>query len=172
MPVIINDCEELTTNQPIIIANFQFGQTVDGVIVETYATNFNIEYAEFMQMMSSRTGEFAFRPSACQASDFLLAKYQYTHTPISSCIKTRFAHEVRPLTMTDLLASADLHNMINGPFIAIVDITIISNVLQFGIRNRATFTVASAPYNPVLNICNSHIYQIVIDPLNDCNCHC
>jgi hypothetical protein len=173
MPVIIDDCAEPITiaTHPIIIANFQFGSTIDGLVIETFTTNMTIDYAEFMQIMYSRCGDFVFQPSARQTRDFLLLEYGKHNHP---CIPTyRFASENMPLIETDLLASSDLHNLINGPFTAVVNVTMISDVLQFGIHNRVVFSVTSAPYNPVLNICNSHIYEVIIghqpNSCNSCN---
>ena len=164
MPVLIDDCSESIVG--LTIAKFQFGQTVEGVIVSNYTTNISITYAEFMQLMYSRTGELVFRPSACQTTDFLLSKYE-------QCVPTyAFTHENRNLVATDLLASCDLHNLINGPFMAIIEITMISQVLQFGIHNRVVFSVTSAPYKPVLNVCNSHIYEIVIGEERGSGCGC
>ena len=173
MPVIIDDCSEPINviKQPIIIGKFQFGPTIDGVIANTHTTNINIEYAEFMQMIYSRTGEFIFRPSACQASEFLLLNYQVAHS-MTSCIKTAFVLETRELSVSDLLSSRNLHCTINGPFTAIIEIVVMSQVLEFGIKQRVVFSVASAPYKPEMKLCNNaHIYQIVIgDHRTNCDC--
>ena len=168
MPVIIEDCSQPVI-QPIVIANFQFGTTIDGLVVKTFTTNITIEYAEFMQMIYSRCGDFVFRPSLRQTRDFLLLEYENHY-----CMPSyRFATENMQLTMSDLLASSDLHNLINGPFMAVMNVTMISEVLHFGIQNKVVFSVTSAPYNPVLNICNSHIYQVIIghqpNSCNSCN---
>lgn len=175
MPVIIDDCADTTTIsiEPTVIANFQFGSTIDGLTLETYTTNMCIEYAEFMQMMYSRRGELIFRPCLVQARNFLLREYESHYC--SNYIPTyMFAAEHMPLTMTDLLASSDLHNLVNGPFTVIVNVTITSAILNFGIKNKIVFTVTSAPYHPVLNICNSHIYQVIGpgDGNGNGNCNC
>ena len=167
MPVIIddNDYEEHTII-PIILAEFQFGPFAD--ITEMHITDVRIEYVEFMQMMYSNTGEFIFRPSTINAYQFLLLEYERLYsTPI--CY-TRFAREDRPLVMHNLLVSRDLHNVINGPFKACIDIVVMSSVLQFGIKLRTVFSVASAPYIPALKICNNHIYQIV-ETTHSCGCY-
>lgn len=166
MPVIIddNDYEEEHIINPIILAEFQFGPFID--IAEMYITDVRIEYVEFMQMMYSNTGDFVFRPSALNAYNFLLLEYERLHsTPI--CYK-QFAREDRPLIMHNLLVSSDLHNVINGPFKACIDVVVMSSVLQFGIKLRTVFSVASAPYIPALKICNNHIYQIV--ETHSCDC--
>ena len=166
MPIIIddNDYEEPTIN-PIILAEFQFGPFTD--IAEMHTTDVRIEYAEFMQMMYSNTGDFVFRPSALNAYNFLLLEYERLYsTPISY---TQFVREDRPLIMRNLLVSRDLHNVINGPFKACIDVVVMSSVLQFGIKLRTVFSVASAPYIPALKICNEHIYQIV--ETHSCNCY-
>ncbi len=162
MPVIINDCDESVESDdiPIILAQFQFGPLLD-IIAETHTHNIHIEYAEFMQMMYSRTGNFVFRPSTHKAYNLLLLEYERNHS-ITCYTKTDFAREDRPLNMSNLLVSRDLHNLINGPFTAVVDIIIMSSVLQFGIKQRIVFSVSSAPYIPALKLCNNHIYQIVI----------
>ena len=173
MPVIIDDCAEpvSSTNLPIIIGIFQIGPTVDNIVSETHTTNISMEYAEFMQMVYSRTGEFIFRPSICQASEFLLLNYEKTH-PITSCIKSAFVRESRIISYSGLISSSDLHNFVNGPFTAVMDIVVMSQVLQFGIKQRVVFSVASAPYKPELKVCNNaHIYQIVIGE-HHCHSHC
>lgn len=174
MPVIIDDCVENTiSTEPTVIANFQFGSTIDGLTLETYTTNMCIEYAEFMQMMYSRTGELIFRPSPVQSRNFLLREYESRHC--SNYVPTYIvAAEPMPLTTTDLLASSDLHNLVNGPFTVIINVTIISAILHFGIKNKIVFTVASAPYHPALNICNSHIYRVIGpgDGNDTGNCNC
>jgi hypothetical protein len=172
MPVSIDDCEEPVEPDviPIILAKFQFGG--NGVVAEeTHTINVDIEYAEFMQMMYSRTGDFVFRPCMHEVYDFLLTTYLQTHS-ITSCVKTEFAREDRTRTMSDLLVSRDLHNLINGPFTAVIDITVMSSILQFGIKQRVVFTVTSAPYKHVLKICKSHVYQIIIEGDEQCCCDC
>jgi hypothetical protein len=172
MSVIIDNYADPVTiaTQPIVIANFQFGSTIDGLVLETSTSSMTIGYAEFMQMMYSSSGELVYRPSARQTREFLLVKYE---SPTRNCIPTyRFASEDMPLTSTNLLSSANLHNLVNGPFKAVMNITMISNVLQFGIKNKVVINVTSAPYSRALNICNSHIYEIVVVKQNNCNCDC
>jgi hypothetical protein len=162
MPVIIDNCAEPVTiaTQPIVIANFQFGSTIDGLVLETSTTTMTISYAEFMQMIYSNCGELVYRPSARQTREFLLVQYE---TPTRSCIPTyRFASENMPLVATNLLSSANLHNLVNGPFKAVMNVTMISDVLQFGILHKVIMNVTCAPYHPALNICNSHMYEIVV----------
>ena len=162
MPIIIDECAEPVTiaTQPIVIADFQFGTTIDGLVLETSTTNMTIEYAEFMQMMYSNCGDLVFRPSSRQTREFLLVQYESLY---HTCIPTyRFASENMPLTATNLLSSANLHNLTNGPFKALMNVTMISDVLQFGILHHILIHVTSAPYHPALNICNSHIYEVVI----------
>lgn len=174
MPVIIDDyCSEPVSaiDLPIIIGKFHIGPILDNVVVETHITNISMEYAEFIQMVYSRTGEFIFRPSICQASEFLLLNYEKTHS-ITSCIKSAFVSESRYMSWSDLIISRDLHNSINGPFTTVMDIIVMSQVLQFGIKQRVVFSVASAPYKPELTVCNNaHIYQIVIGTeTGHCDC--
>ena len=166
MPVIIDNCEDPVDIIPIILAEFQFGPFIDGIIAETHTTDVRIEYAEFMQTMYSNTGDFVFRPSTLNAYNFLLLEYERSH--YTNICYARFAREDRPLCMSNLLVSRDLHNVINGPFKACIDIVVMSSVLQFGIKLRTVFSVASAPYIPALKICNNHIYQIV--ETHSCDC--
>jgi len=166
MPVIIDNYEEPVVIIPIILAEFQFGPFID--IAGMHITEVRIEYVEFMQMMYSNTGDFIFRPSALNAYQFLLLEYERLHS--TAICYTQFAREDRPLVMHNLLASRDLHNVINGPFKACIDVVVMSSVLQFGIKLRTVFSVASAPYIPALKICNNHIYQIVMEP-HSCSCY-
>jgi len=166
MPIIIDNYEEQISIIPIILAEFQFGPFTD--VAEMHTTEVRIEYVEFMQMMYSNTGNFIFRPSALNAYQFLLLEYERLHST-AICYK-QFAREDRPLIMHNLLVSSDLHNVINGPFKACIDVVVMSIVLQFGIKLRTVFSVASAPYIPALKLCNNHIYQIV-NSCDDCDCY-
>lgn len=174
MPVIIDDeCDVgvVSTAVPIILAEFRFGPLLsndDVIIIETRTIDIRIEYAEFIHMMYSNGGDFSFRPSALNVYNYLLIEYGRSHDTAISCY-TSLAHEDRTLTTSNLLASRDLHSVINGPFKACIDVVAVSSVLQFGIKQRTVFSVASAPYTPTLKLCNDiHIYQIVMDRLCDC----
>jgi hypothetical protein len=162
MPVIIDCCEEEPVITPIILAEFQFGTLINEItLVETPTIDIRIEYAEFIQMMYSGAGDFVFRPPALSAYNLLWIEYERSHSSAISYY-ANFARESRTLIIRDLLISRDLHNVINGPFKACIDVVVMSNVLQFGIKQRTVFSVASAPYIPVLKLCNEHIYQIVL----------
>lgn len=170
-PDINDDCYEHENPVviPIILAKFQFGP-IDGIIAETHITDCHVEYAEFMLMMYSKTGDLVFHPSTHNMYDLLLSAYEQKNS-INCYIKNEFAHEDMSLVVSNLLLSRDLHKLINGPFKACIDIVVASNILQFGIKQRIVFSVASAPYIPTLKICNKHIYQIVIDE-KKCICNC
>jgi len=169
MPVIICDESVVVAAVPIILAEFRFGPLMSNVVViETPTIDVRIEYAEFIYMMYSNGGDFSFRPSALNVYNYLLIEYERSHDAAISCYAS-FAHEDRTLTTSNLLASRDLHSVINGPFKACIDVVVVSSVLQFGIKQRTVFSVASAPYIPTLKLCNNvHIYQIVMDGHCDC----
>ena len=148
--------ENCIENLTILIGHFQIGATIDCPIISDVC-KIQMEYAEFMYTLYSKEGELIFRPNADHIYHLLLCK------SLTGCQKMAYALEDRTVIATNLISSSRLHDAVCGPFTAEIIIVVYSPVLHIGMRRQILISVLSAPYKPVLNICNNHIYRVIID---------
>jgi hypothetical protein len=150
---------------PIIIANAHYGDSGGPDNVATYTETVRIQYAEFMQRMYSSSGVFAFSSGLLGLGDILLQQSNnLTPEVVSEVIRANYS-----VSFDNVLTSAQLHDAINGAFLAEIRVSCWSRILQCGIDVKYVFDVVSAPRKPSLTQCIGHIYQIVDLPFSNCH---
>jgi len=140
---------------PIIqVAKVQYGNsfTSNSVIQEH---NIPIPYLDFMRFYSW-SKEFNYIHPVLQIKNALLLEEQE--------IQISAIQEVSPVIVSALTCD-ELNDFIDGPFIAVVEVSMWSVVLNKGLKQKILFHVMSAPSKSRFN--NHHIYQILSKPSID-----
>jgi hypothetical protein len=161
--IIVDDC--ITQTIPtIVIASIQYGNAMGGIELQVINKIKQIEYPEFMYVNYSMLGEFLYHDCRFRLERFVLNNITLTPNQQSA-----FLLENRTGMVVSSMCAKQLHQFINGAFIAIIEIIIWSSAIQMGLKVNYMLDVTSAPMKPELIGCqNSHIYQIV-DGTDCCN---
>lgn len=164
---IVDDCIAPTI-PTMVIASIQYGNVIQGVDLQIENKIKQMEYPEFMYVNYSMSGEFIYDDYRFRLETFVLNNQ--TLTPAQ---QSAFLLENRTATVVHSLSASQLDKIINGAFIAVIEITIWSPAINMGIRVNYALDVTSAPTKPNLIDCDethSHIYQIVDNGLNEPDC--
>lgn len=165
--VIVDDCIAPTI-PTIVIASIQYGNVIQGVELQVENKIKKMEYPEFMYVNYSMLGEFIYDDYRFRLETFILNNQTLNPTQQSA-----FLLENRTATVVHSLNARQLDRIVNGAFIAVIEITLWSSAIQMGIRVNYALEVTSAPTKPNLIDCDnthSHIYQIVDNVLGEPNC--
>ena len=165
MPIDVDTADNERPRVPIIIANAHYGDSGGPANVATYTETVRIQYAEFMQRMYSFAGVFVFATGPLRIGDILLQQSNnLTPENVAEVIRANYS-----VSFDNVLTSAQLHDAINGAFLAEIRISCWSRILQCGVDVKYVFDVVSAPRKPSLSQCIGHIYQIVDLPFSNCH---
>jgi hypothetical protein len=160
----IDECQ-FQTAPNIIIASVQYGEPIPNIELQIENRINQIQYPEFMQFTYSWLGEFVYNKSMFRLESFILNNECLTPSQQSA-----FLLENRTFTVLYSMNSRNLHKIINGDFIAIIEITVWSLALNVGIKVNYKWDVTCAPVKPDLITCNhNHIYRIVAPHVLDCS---
>jgi len=160
----IDECQFQTVPN-IIIASVQYGEPIENVELQIENRMHPIQYPEFMQFTYSWLGEFVYNKCMFRLESFVLNNQCLTPDQ-----QIAFLSEIRSFTVLHSMNSRELHHIINGDFIAIIQITIWSAVLNVGIKVNYKLDVSCVPTKPDLIICSHpHIYRIVVPSVLDCS---
>jgi hypothetical protein len=154
---INTDEDDCYIEQPrpfIQVASIQYGKsfTSNSVIQEHHIP---IAYLDFMRFYSW-SKEFIYVHPVLQIKNALLLEEQE--------IQISAIQEVSPVIVS-ALSCDELNDFIDGPFVAVVEVSMWSVVLDKGLKQKIMFHVRSAPRKSVFN--NHHIYQILSKPSID-----
>lgn len=160
----IDECQYETIPN-IIIASIQYGQPIENVTLQIQNKTHQIKYTEFMYLNYSWSGDFIYNESKFRLETFILNNCFLTANQQSA-----FFLENRTVTVLHSMNSKRLHQVMNGPFIAIIEVTLWSAVLNMGMRINYKWDITSVPTKPALITCNyPHIYRIVPHHVLDCS---
>jgi hypothetical protein len=148
---INTDEDDCYLEQPIPIiqvASVQYGNsfTSNSVIQEHHIP---IAYLDFMRFYSW-SKEFNYIHPVLKIKNALLTEEQE--------IQISAIQEVSPVIVS-ALTSDELNEFIDGEFVAVVEVSMWSVMLDKGIKQKIMFHVRSAPRKSAFN--NHHIYQIL-----------
>ena len=161
--IIVDDCIAQTV-PTILIASIRYGNVIQGIELQTENRIKQIEYPEFMYTNYSMLGEFMYHDCRFRLETFVLNNKELT--PNQQCA---FLLEARTATVVNSMNANQLRQIINGAFIAIIEITLWSSAIQMGLKLNYKLNVTSAPIKSELIGCNHpHIYRIVES--NNTNC--
>ena len=163
--IIVDDCIAQTV-PTILIASIRYGNVIQGIELQTENRIKQIEYPEFMYTNYSMLGEFMYHECRFRLETFVLNNKELT--PNQQCA---FLLEARTATVVNSMNANQLRQIINGAFIAIIEITLWSSAIQMGLKLNYKLNVTSAPIKSELIGCNHpHIYRIVEnDSINCCD---
>jgi len=164
---IVDDCIAPTI-PTMVIASIQYGNVIQGINLQVENKIKPMVYPEFMYVNYSMLGEFIYDDYRFRLENFVLNNQNLTPTQQSA-----FLLENRTATVVHSLSARQLDRIINGAFIAVIEITIWSSAINMGIRVNYALDVTSAPTKPNLIDCDdthSHIYQIVDNILDEHDC--
>jgi len=160
--VIVDDC--ITHTIPtIVIASIRYGNVIEGIELQVVNKIKQIQYPEFIYVNYSMLGNFIYDDYRFRLETFVLNNATLTPNQQSA-----FLLENRTATVVNALNLNQLYQILNGAFIAIIEITIWSSVINMGFKVNYMLDVTSAPTKPDIIGCSSesshtHIYQIVDD---------
>jgi hypothetical protein len=164
--VIVEECL-VQTVPTIVIASIMYGNVMEGIELQVVNKIKQIEYPEFIYTNYSMLGEFLYHESCFRLERFVLNNITLTPNQQSA-----FLLENRTAMVVSSMSAKQLDRIVNGAFIAIVEITIWSSAIQMGLKVNCMLDVTSAPIKQDLIGCSSdehsHIYQIV-DGTDCCN---
>jgi len=144
-----DDCYVEQQHIPVIhVANVQYGNpfTSNSMIKSHHIP---IPYLDFIRFYSW-SKEFIYTHPVLQIKNALLAEEQE--------IQISAIREVSPVIVSALTCD-ELNDLIDGEFVAVVEVSMWSDVLQKGLKQKIMFNVLSPPRKSVFN--NHHIYQIL-----------
>jgi len=161
--IIVDDCI-IQTVPTFIIASIRYGNIIQGIELQTENRIKHIKYPEFMYINYSMLGEFVYHDCLFRLENFVLNNQNLT--PNQQCA---FLLENRTATVVYSMHANQLRRIINGAFIAIIEIIIWSASIQMGLKINYRLNVTCAPNKPEQFGCNHpHIYRIV-DSTNCCD---
>lgn len=153
---IIDDCQYQTV-PTFVIASIRYGEVIEGIELQTENRIKQIEYPEFMYTNYSMLGEFMYHNCRFRLESFVLNNQELTPNQQSA-----FLLENRTAIVLYSMTANQLHQIINGAFMAIIEITIWSSAIHMGLKVNYKLHVTSAPTKPELIGCNHpHIYRII-----------
>jgi hypothetical protein len=162
--IIIDDCI-VQTVPTFVIASIRYGEVIQGIELQTENRIKQMEYPEFMYINYSRLGDFVYRDCLFRLENFVLNNQNLTTNQ-----QCAFLLENRTAMVVYSMNANELRRIINGTFMAIIEITLWSSAIQMGLKINYTLNVTSAPTKPELINCNHpHIYRI-IDSMTTTNC--
>ena len=162
--VIVDECI-IQTVPTFVIASIRYGNIIEGIELQTKNKIRQIEYPEFMYTNYSMLGEFMYHDCRFRLETFVLNNKDLT--PNQQCA---FLLEARTATVVHSMNANQLRQIINGCFVAIIEITLWSSAIQMGLKLNCKLNVTSAPIKSEFIGCNhNHIYRIVES--NSSNCY-
>ena len=177
MPVVADEeenlneeyCEieepQVVTTPNIVVASIQYGEPIPNIELQIENRIQPIKYTEFMYLNYSWSGEFIYNESKFRLETFVL-----NNTCLSANQQSVFLLEQRTVTVLHSMNSRELYQLINGAFIAIIEVTLWSAALNMGFKVNYKWDVTSVPIKPMPIICNHpHIYRIVSNHVLDCS---
>jgi len=161
--VMVDEC--LTQTIPtFVIASIRYGNVIEGIELQVVNKIKQMEYPEFMYLNYSMLGNFIYDDFRFRLEIFVLNNQELTSTQQSA-----FLLENRTATVVYSMHANQLRRIINGAFIAIIEIIIWSASIQMGLKINYRLNVTCAPNKPEQFGCNHpHIYRIV-DSTNCCD---
>ena len=162
--IIVEDDCIIQTVPTFVIASIQYGNTIQGIELQVENKFKHIKYPEFMYTHYSMLGEFIYHDCQFRLESFVLNNQDLT--PNQQCA---FLLEDRTATVVHSMNANQLRRIINGTFMAIIEIIIWSSAIQMGLKINYKLNVSSAPTKPELIGCNyPHIYRIVDSSTTSC----
>lgn len=154
MPINTDEVDDCYVEQsmPIIhVASVQYGNSfTSNSVIQDY--HIPITYLDFMRFYSW-SKQFNYVHPVLKIKNALLCQEEE--------IQISAIQEVSPVIVSSL-TSDELNEIVDGPFMAVVEVSMWSVALQKGLKQKILFNVRSAPRKSRFN--NHHIYQILSKP--------
>ena len=162
--IIVDECI-IQTVPTFVIASIMYGNVIQGIELQVENKIKQIEYPEFMYTNYSMLGEFMYHDCRFRLETFVLNNKDLTPNQQSA-----FLLENRTATVVHSMNANQLRQIVNGAFMAIIEITVWSSAIQMGLKLNYKLNVTSAPIKSEFIGCNhNHIYRIVESSTNCCD---